>query len=267
MKMNDSLMENKAEGNVDKIIKKRFFPEDGPGRIFVDVGAAMPDCLSISALYRRIGWRIIAIEPNPAFCKLYKEKGYEVLQYACGERNEDNVEFFVVDSHGSEYENVQVSYESFSSLGIRGSYLESFKNAPKRDTEKIKVNLRRLDTILETHAPDIDHIDILSVDVEGWELEVLNGLDIPKYRPRVVVIENLFNEKKYISYMKGIDYILWKCIWPNDIYVSREVIRGTIRRFFYSLRAYIYVSREVIRGTIRRFFYSLRALLFSIGRK
>lgn len=224
MKMNASLIENKAEGNVDKIIK-RFFPKDDPGGIFVDVGAARPDRLSISASYRSIDWRIIAIEPNPAFCKLYKEKGYDVLQYACGERDEDDVDFFVVDSRGRKHENVPISYESFSSLGIRGAYLDLLKRSKtymETDTEKIKVNLRRLDTILETHAHDIDHIDILSIDVEGWELEVLNGLDILKYQPRVMVIENLSNEEKYRFYMKGIGYILWKRVRSNDIYLTER---------------------------------------------
>lgn len=220
--MDESLKENRAEGDVDQIIRQRFFPKHDLGRVFVDVGAARPDYLSISALFRSIGWRIIAVEPNPAFCELYKEMGYKVLQYACGERDEDNVDFFIVDCHGGEYQGGHVSYESFSSLGIRGSYL-NLKEGCSTDTKKIKVKLRRLDTILKTYAPDIDRIDILSVDVEGWELEVLGGLDVLRYRPRVMIIENLFNEKKYRSYMKGIDYILWKRILPNDIYIQQRV--------------------------------------------
>jgi FkbM family methyltransferase len=150
-----------------------------------------------------------------------------VLRYACGDRDEDNVDFFVVDSHGAEYADGYVSYESFSSLGIKDSYL-ALKN--KLDIQKIKVNLRRLDTILKTHAPDIHRIDIISVDVEGWELEVLSGLDILRYRPRVMIIENLFNSEEYRSYMKGIGYSLWRCVRPNDIYV-RDKLTGFVRRF------------------------------------
>jgi hypothetical protein len=37
---------------------------------------------------------------------------------------------------------------------------------------------------------DIDQqIDFISLDVEGYEFDVLNGFDLTKYRPRVVVIE------------------------------------------------------------------------------
>ena len=230
---------NKAEGNVDQIIQRRFFPEQRSG-IFVDIGAARPDYLSISALYRSMGWRVIAIEPNPAFCDLHRERGYEVLQYACGDHDEDNVDFFVVDSHGAQYANGEVSYESFSSLGIKDSYAALKHNLDKR---KIQVNLRRLDTILKTHAPDVEHVDILSVDVEGWELEVLRGLSTEKYRSQVMVIENLFNAREYRDYMKSIGYILWRRVRPNDVYVRSELI-DPVERYFLALYGLFVMGRK-----------------------
>src|SRR5215471_16226710 len=184
---------NRAEGDVDKLVQRRFFPNQNAG-VFVDVGAANPEYLSVSALYRSLGWKIIAIEPNPVFCEMHRKRGHDVLQYACGDRDEDEVDFCVVDSHGAPYENGQVSYESFSSLAIKASYA---RIRPQMDVETIKVKLRRLDTILQTHAPDVERVDILSVDVEGWELEVLAGFDFRKYRPKVLVIENLFNDRAY----------------------------------------------------------------------
>lgn len=219
---------NEAEGNIDRIIQRRFFQGDGSGKIFVEVGAAKPDYLSMSALYRLIGWRIIAIEPNPEFCELHRKKGYEVLPYACGDHDQDDVDFFVVDSHGTQYLNGEVSYESFSSLGIKNSYAALKSDL---DMRKIQVKLRRLDTILETHAPNIERIDILSVDVEGWEIEVLNGLNISKYKPRVMIIENLFNEKKYRIHMRHLNYILWKRVAPNDVYVDKEFFPNVIQRW------------------------------------
>ncbi len=230
---------NKAEGNVDQIIQRRFFAGQGSG-IFVDIGAARPDYLSISALYRSIGWRVIAIEPNPVFCDLHRQKGYEVLQYACGDHDEDNVDFFVVDSHGAQYANGEVSYESFSSLGIKDSYASLKDGLDKR---KIQVNLRRLDTILKIHAPDVEHLDILSVDVEGWELEVLRGLSMEKYKPRVMIIENLFNEKEYREYMRSIGYVLWRRIPPNDVYVRSELIKR-IERYFLAFYGLFVTSRK-----------------------
>ena len=209
---------NRAEGDVDKIVQRRFFRNQNAG-VFVDVGAANPDYLSVSALFRSLGWRVIAIEPNPAFCEMHRKRGHEILQYACGERDADDVDFCVVDSHGERYENGEVSYESFSSLAIKENYASI---RPQLDVERIKVKLRRLDTILKAHAPDVERIDVLSVDVEGWELEVLAGLDFHKYRPKVLIIENLFNDSAYRLKVGGYGYLLWRFVYPNDVYVARE---------------------------------------------
>ena len=82
----------------------------------------------------------------------------------------------------------------------------------------------RLDTILREHAPEISAIDIVCVDVEGWELEVLNGLSFDVYKPKVLIIENLFLEQLYIDYMMQKGYALWKRIQPNDIFVRRDLL-------------------------------------------
>ena len=110
-----------AEGNVDLIVHDTFFRDRKTG-VLVDVGAARPDYLSVGASYRSRGWRIIAIEPNPTFCAAHRALGYDVLQYACSDEDADEVPFFVVDSHGTPYLDDSVSYESYSSLGINGSY-------------------------------------------------------------------------------------------------------------------------------------------------
>jgi FkbM family methyltransferase len=210
-----------AEGSVDRLIADRFFA--GQRGVVIEVGAARPDYLSVSEYFRSLGWRVIAVEPNPKFCELHRQKGFEVLQYACGERDEDDVDFTVVDSHGTNYQGGGVSFESFSSLGIKPSYS---KLKSGLDQKVIKVRLRRLDTILREHAADIAGVDVLSVDVEGWELEVLRGLDFPRYRPKVMVIENLFSDKEYLAFAKAHGYALWRVAPPNDVYVIEELLTG-----------------------------------------
>jgi FkbM family methyltransferase len=210
---------NQAEGDVDRIVRQRFFPAQESG-VFVEVGAAKPNYISMSALYRALGWQVIAIEPNPVFCDLHRSAGYPVLQYACGDHDEDDVDFCVVNSKGARYKNGEVSFESFSSLAIKDSFASL---NPEMDITKIKVKLRRLDTILAAHAPEVGEIDFLCIDVEGWELEVLDGLDLERYRPRVMVIENYFRDRKYRKYMRARGYRLWKCIRPNDIYTREPV--------------------------------------------
>jgi FkbM family methyltransferase len=211
-----------AEGNVDLIVHDTFF-RDGKTGVLVEVGAARPDYFSISASFRSHGWRIIAIEPNPDFCAAHRALGYDVLEYACSDEDADGVPFFVVDSRGHQHSNDlygQVTYESVSSLGIDPAI---FPGRPDRKVTTIQVQVRRLDTILAQHAPDIGEIDVLAVDVESWELRVMRGIDLAKYRPKVVILENLRDDAGYLSFMRDVGYIYWKHIELNDVYVRADI--------------------------------------------
>lgn len=214
-----------AEGDVDRIVRRRFFPDQSFG-VLVEVGAARPDYLSISALYRSLGWKVVAIDPNPAYAEQYRRLGFELLQYACSEQDGDDVDFTVVDSHETAYRGGGVTFESFSSLGVRGDFATL---KPDLDKSTIKVKVRRLDGILGEHAPSVEGVDILSVDVEGWELEVLRGIDFTRYRPKVVILENLFYAADYRRFMAERGYTLWRLIAPNEVWVRPE-LTGSFER-------------------------------------
>jgi FkbM family methyltransferase len=209
-------MRTQGEGGLDRLVRDLFFAEITDG-VFIDVGAAGPDFLSMSAFYRALGWRVIAIEPNPLFSEAHRAAGNEVLEYACADRDEDGVDFELVDSHGAPYEGGSVSFESFSSLKIKEPYRALREDA--LDVRRIKVKVRRLDTLLAEHAPELERIELVSIDVEGWELEVLAGFSLERYRPRVMIIENVFTDESYRLALRGRGYGLWRHVWPNDVYV------------------------------------------------
>ena len=117
-----------GEKEIDKYIRNTFFPDYSYRGVFIEIGAAGPEFLSMSRHFRENGWRVVGIEPNPEFCRQHREKGFEILQYACGDHDEDNVEFFVVNAEGAAYDGGKVSYESFSSLGFKSSYAEEMKD-------------------------------------------------------------------------------------------------------------------------------------------
>jgi FkbM family methyltransferase len=209
-----------AEGDVDRIVREAFFVDQSSG-VMVEVGAARPDFLSISASYRALGWTVLSIEPNPEFCAAHRSLGHQIFQYACGDTDADDVPFSVVDSLGAGYMDGAVSFESFSSLGIRDEFAELHKAAqyPTQVTT-ISVKVRKLDTLLAEFAPSVQKLDLLAIDVEGWELEVMRGFSIAKYRPKVIVLENLFKDKRYHDYMGEQNYKLWNSVEPNEIYVA-----------------------------------------------
>jgi FkbM family methyltransferase len=222
-----------AEHDIDLLVRKVFFPNLRKG-VLVEVGAARPDYLSIGASFRELGWKVIAIEPNPEFCAAHRALGFDVLEYAASDTEEDNADFFVFNQlKRPPYFGGTVSYESFSSLGMRDSHAASYESV-KDDTEIsiIPVKVRKLDTILATHQPKLRAIDILAVDVEGWELNVMRGLTIERYKPKVVILENNSDEPEYIAFMSSIGYERWRRLLPNDIYVKRGFRPGEKIKMF-----------------------------------
>jgi FkbM family methyltransferase len=208
-----------AENDVDRVVRDAFFANSASG-VLVEVGAAKPDYLSIGASYRALGWTVIAVEPNPDFCAAHRALGHEILEYAASDTEEDDASFFVVDSKGADYMGGAVSFESFSSLGIKGQFADLHETVKGNTMVRtIPVKVRKLDTILATHTPDLSAIDILAVDVEGWELNVMRGLTLERYLPRVVILENLFNDPEYVAFMGARGYERWRRLEPNEVYV------------------------------------------------
>lgn len=63
----------------------------------------------------------------------------------------------------------------------RGCQLQQVESFP------LEVPARTLSSILKQHR--IEHIDLLSLDVEGYELEALRGIDFYACKPRLTLIE------------------------------------------------------------------------------
>jgi hypothetical protein len=53
----------------------------------------------------------------------------------------------------------------------------------------------------------------------------LNGLDFEQFKPRVLIVENMFGDDEYRQYMRAKGYELWRNIDPNDIYVAGSELR------------------------------------------
>ena len=245
-----ALAANRAEGNVDRLVYDRFF--QGKKGVFVDVGAERPNFLSMSAWYRCHDWEVVAIEPNPAYREQYVALGLNVLEYAVGSADGDDVEFSVVSSHGTNYRGGNLSFESFSSLGIKDSY---GGESSGHDITKIRVKLRTLDSILKEHAPKVDQVDIVSVDIEGWELEALSGLNFDRYSPKILIVENLRYDASYRDFMEARGYTIWRCLAPNDIYVRNDIVPDGTDRIISVLQvasATLVGRVRVVAGKIKR---------------
>jgi hypothetical protein len=77
-------------------------------------------------------------------------------------------------------------------------------------------------------------IDLLSIDVEGFDFEIIASIPGSPYRPKIICIETLtfatnnLEEKitDTIELIKGMDYLLIADTYINSIFVDRETWRN-----------------------------------------
>ena len=87
---------------------------------------------------------------------------------------------------------------------------------PKFKVNKIRVEVRALNTLF--NEINLNKIDFISVDVEGSEIEVIEGLNITKYNPKVILLENYTHNPKYEIFMNSLGYTINKKIEYNYIF-------------------------------------------------
>jgi len=79
----------------------------------------------------------------------------------------------------------------------------------KKIKEVKKIQATTLNSIIKNSPYSNEKINLLSIDVEGNELNVLKGFDLKKYQPEVVVIEYLdLRLEKLEFYNQNIDRII-----------------------------------------------------------
>ncbi len=142
--------------------------------VAVDVGARGVERSNSYDLMKHFGWRGLLIEANPALIP-------QIAQDFAG------LAFDLVNCAVSDYEG-----RATLSLGVNEDISSLNVEATKAWGELrggVEVEVRRLEGILSDHEIPED-FDLLSLDIEGEDIKVLNGLLAnSRYRPRWIIIE------------------------------------------------------------------------------
>lgn len=108
-----------------------------------------------------------------------------------------------------------------SAVELSPQYMNTFYKG--NQIIKIGVEQKTLDNLLDnTIGLTSTDIDIMSIDVEGGELKVLKGLNLNKYKVKVFVIENVFNDPAIGAWLSQFNYRLDKRIEYNEYYVLMQ---------------------------------------------
>lgn len=146
----------------------------GSNKRYVEVGANHPVRLNNSYLLEKNGWEGVSIDPLKKYTKAWQEEREQpFINYAIGKETivRNFVEFYGKES----WYDMMSGFEDF----IRPEDLVSF------DSKVYEVKVVPLDSIIP-----FDFFDLLLVDTEGAEMEVLEGVNLEKYQPKYVMLEN-----------------------------------------------------------------------------
>jgi FkbM family methyltransferase len=202
---------------LDEIIKG-YFPRDYTG-IFFDIGAYDPIKISNSYHFELNGWDTYCFEANPNLIPNLEKVRKNVLNYAISDTDKESVVFNVVYQNENNANWNKVA--SFSSIDLdyfKMPCYRDFLNKRQFRVEKIKVEQRSLNSVLSKELAPINKIDVLEIDIEGGEFNCLKGIDLNRYSPKVILLENMDNNKNIGSYLSSFNYRLDKKYHYNEFY-------------------------------------------------
>lgn len=181
---------------------------------FVEVGCIDGKRFSNTLTFEYRGWSGLCIEAHSDYIDLLKRnRPNSIIEHcAVSDQDEDSVTFYA-NSRGSLSTLDRTREKDFAKRF--GHFFTGFQ-------EQL-VPMRTLNTLFTKH--NISRIDILSIDVEGHEIEVLKGLDLNKYRPKVLLVESDTKEHEDLltEIIVPMNYIKFCRIKQNIFFISDNI--------------------------------------------
>lgn len=183
---------------------------------YIDIGANHPTWLSNTYFFYSKGFRGVLVEPDPDLAKQLSaaRPGDRCLNVAVGVDGKDSAKMYVMTSR------------TLNTL------------VPTQATEYESYGLEKVEKVIEVPQRDINEImaaefdrspNLVSLDVEGFDLEILKHWDFSRFRPEVFCVETLTftqngTERKIgeiadLMAMHG--YFAYADTYINTIFVSK----------------------------------------------
>lgn len=161
----------------EDIVLKQIFAGRTSG-FYVDIGAFHPTRYSNTYQFYLGGWRGINIDARPGAMKPFRK----------WRKRDINLETAIGEKEG------QMTYYNLSQPAMNGfdkalTEQRLADDASLKLIETVNMPVRRLSSVLQAHLPEGQDIDFMSIDVEGFDLQVLKSNDFERYRPRYMLVE------------------------------------------------------------------------------
>jgi len=184
---------------------------------YLDIGAFHPEKLSNTMFFYKNGSRGINIEPNPSnFHDFLKIKPLD-LNLNIGIGVEDNyLDYYnLSDSTLNSFDYTSIE-KLVSTYGIK-------------IISKLQIPVLTIGSVFNKNQID-KFPDILSLDVEGYDLDILKSIDYKNNFPKVICVETIeytqdgTGQKNYqiIDFLTSNGYLVFADTFINTIFVKKE---------------------------------------------
>ena len=207
-------MENfyRSQYGQDRILNELYY-KDKVGGIFVDIGAHDGETLSNTFYYEKaLAWKGLCIEPLPkVFSQLERNRSCTLIKGAAWSENTTKT-FRVIEGYSEMLSGLVDTYPQDHIDRIESETRQSAQTITDIDVECYNT----LELLLQNNLTDID---LLSIDVEGSELEILRSIDYSQIKIKVILAENNYNDENLRSFLAGKGYRFDSRIVIDDVYI------------------------------------------------
>ena len=181
---------------------------------YVEVGGFDGKTYSVTFALDAIGWEGVLIEAIPEmYAESLSNRQYATnIHSAVGPRGCKVTTVFTVVQGGGMFSGAEGSHDINPGLA-----------AATKPKKQIEVPCSDMDSLLYRRWPRGTQLDLAVIDVEGAELDVLDGIDFNIWRPRVVIIEdNTFGKDHRMDRYFAKDYQLYGQLACNRVYGRKD---------------------------------------------
>jgi FkbM family methyltransferase len=172
--------------DVNRIITEKYLNYDSG--FFIEVGGADGYTQSNTwYLEKYKNWKGVLVEPNPDSAEQCRNNRPDstVFNYALVDKDYTDSEIKMLRRVVYQGDPGLMTAAKDSPLRNNSEWMQPATSMDK--TEEFTIATVTLDEILE--SLEVTSVDFFSLDVEGYEVQVLKGLTLEKYLPKVMLIE------------------------------------------------------------------------------
>lgn len=208
-----------SQSGEDVVLHRIFYGKENG--FYVDVGAFHPTRYSNTYLLHKLfGWQGLNIDASKHAVDLFNQ----------ARPNDTNIHSAVGMVEG---EKLLYTFDHPARNTLSKNVVK--RQESRGDTKLIgeePVSVRRLSTLLDKHLPEGQQIDLLSIDIEGYDIQALESNDWTKYKPKVILIEDHsikegdIQKSVIYQYLTSKSYKFYSHTFDTSVYVQNDVAKS-----------------------------------------